>query len=254
MVFITGDVADGSANDKLLRDLIGDNWKALTGAEQPVLQKTKTPSSPGYLHAEQWPALMKRVEAVRMKEKLEADSRAARSAPKLAPLLNTKVSQSAKVPVLAAPVMYDDEEDRQRTTYSSRAEFIKAKLDKHATMKELNYYNYQAVPLNPESDSMVISVVLVLLERFFYVVDDIWTFKKYLSHLVDVFLGPSTPPTKVFMRWALIVFGIFYAGENPRMRSFILLYIITFTLSFFLIHDLRFCKKEISEVVKKYAL
>eukprot|EP00291_Cryptomonas_curvata_P014244 CAMPEP_0172181970 /NCGR_PEP_ID=MMETSP1050-20130122/18130_1 /TAXON_ID=233186 /ORGANISM="Cryptomonas curvata, Strain CCAP979/52" /LENGTH=264 /DNA_ID=CAMNT_0012855345 /DNA_START=69 /DNA_END=860 /DNA_ORIENTATION=+ len=36
LVFVTGDVADGSANDARMTALIGPDWKAITGAEQPV--------------------------------------------------------------------------------------------------------------------------------------------------------------------------------------------------------------------------
>ena len=36
IVFVRGDVRDGAPNDRLLRYLLGDDWKALTGCEQPV--------------------------------------------------------------------------------------------------------------------------------------------------------------------------------------------------------------------------
>lgn len=31
VIFLTGDVSDGSVNDVLMRSVIGDNWKLLTG-------------------------------------------------------------------------------------------------------------------------------------------------------------------------------------------------------------------------------
>jgi len=31
VIFLNGDVSEGSANDKLMRMVIGDNWKKLTG-------------------------------------------------------------------------------------------------------------------------------------------------------------------------------------------------------------------------------
>jgi hypothetical protein len=62
MVFITGDVSDGSANDILLRSLIGDDWKVMTGAEQPVAHPK---SSPGYLHHKYWPTVTQRMELFR---------------------------------------------------------------------------------------------------------------------------------------------------------------------------------------------
>jgi hypothetical protein len=70
MLFITGDVSEGSKNDALLREVIGPNWRELTGAEQPVLQKTNPASSPGYLHSRYWPMLMQRVKSLQEKERL----------------------------------------------------------------------------------------------------------------------------------------------------------------------------------------
>ena len=47
VVFIYGDVSDGSDNDRIMRKIIGDDWKELTGATMPVL---KPGCSPGYDH------------------------------------------------------------------------------------------------------------------------------------------------------------------------------------------------------------
>ncbi|RYH02928.1 hypothetical protein EON65_47550 [archaeon] len=62
MIFITGDVSDGSENDKLLRKIIGDNWKVLTGAEQ---SRVDDKTSPGYIHHKYWPTVVERLEEVR---------------------------------------------------------------------------------------------------------------------------------------------------------------------------------------------
>ena len=48
LVFITGDVSDGSDSDLQMKGLIGDDWKVLTGAEQPVYSPG---SCPGYDHS-----------------------------------------------------------------------------------------------------------------------------------------------------------------------------------------------------------
>lgn len=45
MVFIGGDVSDGSANDIKLREIVGDNWKTLCGAEQNILKKGCSPGT-----------------------------------------------------------------------------------------------------------------------------------------------------------------------------------------------------------------
>jgi hypothetical protein len=60
MVFIIGDVSDGSENDKTMKELIGDNWKILTGADQPV---HKPGASPGYDHDNFWPAALERAKS-----------------------------------------------------------------------------------------------------------------------------------------------------------------------------------------------
>jgi hypothetical protein len=62
VVFIHGDTSDGSPNDLKLRGLLGDNWKALTGAEQKVLSPSGAPkASPGYHHDEYWKGAMRRL-------------------------------------------------------------------------------------------------------------------------------------------------------------------------------------------------
>lgn len=57
VTFIYGDVADGSENDKKMREIIGEDWKVLTGAEQPRLGPK---ISPGYDHAQRWPWVMQK--------------------------------------------------------------------------------------------------------------------------------------------------------------------------------------------------
>lgn len=64
LVFISGDVSDGSENDLQMRRLIGDDWKALTGAGQPEL---KPRSSPGFDHEVYWPFTMQRVRDLQKK-------------------------------------------------------------------------------------------------------------------------------------------------------------------------------------------
>jgi hypothetical protein len=62
VVFITGDVSDGSKNDQQLRSIIGDDWKVLTGAEQP---QTSSKISPGYKHDDYWPTVSERLNILR---------------------------------------------------------------------------------------------------------------------------------------------------------------------------------------------
>jgi len=57
IVFLSGDVSTGSENDIRMRDLIGADWKRLTGADMPVL---KEGCSPGYDHATFWPKVLER--------------------------------------------------------------------------------------------------------------------------------------------------------------------------------------------------
>eukprot|EP00239_Pterosperma_sp_CCMP1384_P001433 CAMPEP_0197849896 /NCGR_PEP_ID=MMETSP1438-20131217/13606_1 /TAXON_ID=1461541 /ORGANISM="Pterosperma sp., Strain CCMP1384" /LENGTH=306 /DNA_ID=CAMNT_0043462791 /DNA_START=118 /DNA_END=1038 /DNA_ORIENTATION=+ len=60
IITITGDVSANSPNDSLMRNLIGDNWKELTGAEQKKLKKN---ISPGYNHEEHWKKVVEEEEA-----------------------------------------------------------------------------------------------------------------------------------------------------------------------------------------------
>ena len=58
ILFINGDVSDGSENDIKLKNVIGENWKVLTGAEQLVHDYG---SSPGYKHGDYWPTVTQRI-------------------------------------------------------------------------------------------------------------------------------------------------------------------------------------------------
>ena len=65
MKMIRGDVSDGSENDLYLKELIGENWKELTGACQPI---AKEGCSPGYVHEKFWPQCMARVNVIQARE------------------------------------------------------------------------------------------------------------------------------------------------------------------------------------------
>ena len=65
MVFLNGDVSDGSENDILMQSIIGQEWKRLSGACQEVVV---TGSSPGYNHQTYWPLLLERIRSVQDKE------------------------------------------------------------------------------------------------------------------------------------------------------------------------------------------
>mmetsp|Transcript_18765 Transcript_18765/g.27126 ORF Transcript_18765/g.27126 Transcript_18765/m.27126 type:complete len:288 (+) Transcript_18765:34-897(+) len=62
LVFISGDISEGSENDQTLRDIIGDTWRDLTGVSRGVLEPN---CSPGYSHSEYWPTVLTRVERLR---------------------------------------------------------------------------------------------------------------------------------------------------------------------------------------------
>jgi hypothetical protein len=68
IVFIRGDVSDGSPNDLRMKQIIGDDWKKITGACQPVLNES---CSPGYNHEEYWPTVLTRVEQLKESGKNE---------------------------------------------------------------------------------------------------------------------------------------------------------------------------------------
>jgi len=51
LVFVAGDVSEGSANDKMMKELLHDNWKEITGAEGEIHEPQ---GSPGYKHKTYW--------------------------------------------------------------------------------------------------------------------------------------------------------------------------------------------------------
>ena len=51
LCMIRGDYSENSENDKLMKFLIGNNWKEITGVDQP---KVNPESSPGYNHELYW--------------------------------------------------------------------------------------------------------------------------------------------------------------------------------------------------------
>eukprot|EP01035_Chromulina_nebulosa_P023500 gene23500-30467_t len=78
VVFVVGDVSDGSPNDKLMQSIIGDNWKSLTGAEQAVL---KPGNSPGYDHEVYWPTVLERVRRLEERKSGHAETETLQTQP-----------------------------------------------------------------------------------------------------------------------------------------------------------------------------
>jgi hypothetical protein len=74
MIFIRGDVSDGSDNDRLLQSIIGSDWKILTGADQPIHSPG---ASPGYNHGEYWPEILLRAEERKKKSESEDNTSSA---------------------------------------------------------------------------------------------------------------------------------------------------------------------------------
>ena len=68
IIFLTGDMTDGSANDIKMKTVLGDNWKELTGAMKPVITKGH---SPGFNFETYWSSHMKKIEST---TKIEIES------------------------------------------------------------------------------------------------------------------------------------------------------------------------------------
>ena len=51
MTFISGDTSAGTDNDCMLRSILGENWRELTGQDKPVVEEG---GSRGYSHAAAW--------------------------------------------------------------------------------------------------------------------------------------------------------------------------------------------------------
>ena len=56
-----GDVSKGSENDKLLSEIIGDNWKELVKVDSPVINNYGR----GYDHTAYWPKIMKKLQVLK---------------------------------------------------------------------------------------------------------------------------------------------------------------------------------------------
>ena len=66
VLFMSNDSTVGGSNDVQLTEILGEQWRSLTGADQPLYAPN---SSPGYNHSEYWPKTMKRVQKRRYIEK-----------------------------------------------------------------------------------------------------------------------------------------------------------------------------------------
>jgi hypothetical protein len=70
LIFISGDVSEGSVNDLKMKEVVGEGWKRLTGATEPVHARN---SSPGYIHGEYWPTVMERLEKWKERERVRVE-------------------------------------------------------------------------------------------------------------------------------------------------------------------------------------
>ena len=225
MIFITGDVSDGSKNDLLLKEIIGDNWKVLTGAEQPVLQVTSTPSSPGYDHAKMWPAFLERVKA---RQIIEAESKAKRD---LAP----KAEAKPKVPLNVAP----------RST--SRDEV----LLKVASVSSTASGGKEAVK---KTFSTSVELLAFLLDCLHYMFNDMFEFMMFLIELLEIYLGPSTNPTKVYIRLSILSYVSLNSDANERLRPVMGAFIVGFLFLYTLFGDLGYSKISVKNFISRVSL
>ena len=56
MTFISGDTSVGTDNDRMLRSILGENCRELTGQDKPVMEEG---GSRGYSHAAAWAAAVR---------------------------------------------------------------------------------------------------------------------------------------------------------------------------------------------------
>jgi hypothetical protein len=69
LVLISKDVSEGSKNDLTLKEIIGPDWKTLTGAEQPAFHPK---SSPGFNIDTYWPMAMQKLKEIQARELLSS--------------------------------------------------------------------------------------------------------------------------------------------------------------------------------------
>jgi hypothetical protein len=229
MIFITGDVSDGSKNDLLLREIIGDNWKVLTGAEQPVMQITPTPSSPGYDHAKMWPAFIERVKA---RQAIEAEAKAKRDLePK--PAAKPKVLLSAAPNPAPSPATQEEVLQKVSSVSSAAAE------GKIAIKKTF---------------STTVELLAFLLDNLHYMFNDMFEFMVFLIELLEIYLGPSTNPTKVYIRLSILSYITINSDTNERLRPVMGAFIVCFLFLYALFGDLGHSKSSVKEFVSRVSL
>ena len=237
MVFITGDVSDGSKNDLLLKEIIGDNWKLLTGAEQPILQQTNPPSSPGYNHSVMWPALMKRVEILRQKEaNIKAQRSASPAIPPSKKLLNDKISNRAT----KSGNERSDAMVHNNVRHNHDQEPLK--------MASTNFTD------NNRKHGMLVEMFAAILDYLHFIFNDLLEFKLYLITLLEIYLGRSTNPTKIFLRIAIFTYTVLHSDHNAKLRLLIYMFIISFLFLYFLFGDLSHSKRSVMRYVNKFSL
>ena len=76
VIFLVGDDAEGTDNDTTMRNIIGDNWRTLTGAGQPVLVPG---CSPGFDFQVYWKDVMARVSNLQQQEAIAAQKNVIRA-------------------------------------------------------------------------------------------------------------------------------------------------------------------------------
>lgn len=76
VIFLVGDDAEGTANDTTMRTIIGDNWRTLTGAGQPVLVPG---CSPGFDFQVYWKDIMARVSDLQRQEVITSQKNVVRA-------------------------------------------------------------------------------------------------------------------------------------------------------------------------------
>ena len=61
VIFLMGDMSDNSPNDIKMKSVLGDDWKILTGASQPVISKGCTP---GFNFEKYWDDIVNRLKSI----------------------------------------------------------------------------------------------------------------------------------------------------------------------------------------------
>lgn len=115
---LSGDISTGSENDMLMKKLIGNDWRIMTGAGGPILATPYSPkakkridASPGFDIATYWPAVLHKERAWMKKKEAQREKTASKDCPVTSK--DRTLSPHSEVAIKAMPKEDEDQQPSQ---------------------------------------------------------------------------------------------------------------------------------------------